>query len=86
MISRGRLPLLVNVSKLIGCTWPEFVAHIQSTWADWMTWENYGKWEIDHIEPLSSFDLNEPEELRACFHFKNCQALSKRDNRAKGNR
>ncbi len=46
---------------LIGCTWNEYRLYIESLWEPWMTWENYGslpgQWEIDHILPIVSFDL-----------------------------
>ncbi len=52
-----------------------------------MTWENYGngpgKWQIDHIVPLSSFILSgRCEFLQAC-NFKNIQPLWFRENAKK---
>ena len=49
-----------------------------------MTWENYGEWEVDHILPCASFDLEQPEAQRQCFHYTNLQPLWKADNRSKG--
>lgn len=53
-----------------------------------MTWENQGKngWEIDHIRPCSSFNLEDPEEQRKCFNYKNLQPLWAKDNMIKGDR
>jgi len=31
----------------------EFKDHLEFEFEDWMNWENYGEWEIDHITPLS---------------------------------
>ena len=42
-------------------------------------------WELDHIMPVSSFDLTDPEEVKKCFHWSNLQPLSWQDNAAKGN-
>lgn len=50
-----------------------------------MTWENHGSvWEIDHILPLSKFDLTKPEHRLRASHFTNLQPLFKYHNRAKG--
>ena len=35
-----------------------------------MTWELV---ELDHIQPLSSFDLTNPEQLREAAHYTNIQ-------------
>lgn len=40
-----------------------------------MTWENHGKWHMDHIKPCSSFDLTDPEEQKLCNHYSNLQPL-----------
>lgn len=61
------------------------MAHIESTWTDGMSWENYGKngWHIDHIKPLSSFDINDPEEIKKAWALDNLQALWAFDNLSK---
>ena len=45
-----------------------------------MTWDNYGKWHIDHIKPCSSFDLTCPIQQKLCFHYSNLQPLWAIDN------
>jgi hypothetical protein len=49
-----------------------------------MTWDNYGKWHIDHIKACTKFDLTDPEEQRACFNYTNLQPLWAVDNIKKG--
>jgi hypothetical protein len=39
----------------------------------------YG-WHIDHIRPVSSFDLSDPAQVQECFHFSNLQPLWAIDN------
>ena len=42
------------------------------------------RWQLDHIRPVSSFDLTDPAQQRACFHFSNFQPLWMPDNIRKG--
>jgi hypothetical protein len=66
----------------------EFVwDHLEKQFRLPMTRPNYGKvWEVDHIRPVSSFDLSDPEQVKACFHYTNLQPLFVEENRVKGNR
>lgn len=73
-----------STEKLLGCTIKEFQAYIEAQFTDGMTWENQGKWEIDHIRPCASFDLEDPAQQCKCFHFTNLQPLWSVDNRVKG--
>lgn len=69
--------------ELLGCSMDGFNLHMSSQFTEGMTWENYGKWEIDHIIPCCSFDLSDPEQQKKCFHYTNLQPLWKEDNLAK---
>lgn len=73
-----------NTMDLVGCDRNELVSHIQSTFSNGMSWDNYGSWEIDHVKPCASFDLTDLEQQRRCFHFTNLQALWSKENRSKG--
>ena len=74
--------------KLLGCTLEFFQQHLESTWKEGMTWSNHGKgddkWHVDHIRPVSSFDLLKAEEQAKCFHWSNMQALWQVENLEKG--
>lgn len=61
--------------NLIGCTPNFFKKHIENQFLDGMTWENYGEWHIDHKIPCYLFDLNDENEQRECFHYKNQRPL-----------
>lgn len=49
---------------------------------DWSTFNE--KYEIDHIIPVSSFDLTIEEEQKKCFKWSNLRIVTKEDNRSKG--
>lgn len=51
-----------------------------------MTWDNWTKygWHIDHIRPLSSFDLTNVEDLKVACHYTNLQPLWWEENLKKG--
>lgn len=67
--------------ELFGCTMTELRAHLESGFADWMTWENYGShWHIDHEKPCRAFDLTDPEQAKLCFHFTNLRPMEAREN------
>jgi hypothetical protein len=72
--------------ELIGCTIQEVRGHIESQFVEGMTWDNHGEWHIDHIRPCASFNLEDPEEQKKCFHFTNLQPLWAEDNLKKGSR
>jgi len=51
---------------------------------DCMTFENYGSvWEIDHVKPISSFNLKDQNEINKCFNWKNLCPLLSTKNRIK---
>jgi len=81
-----------NVTKidkfysLLGCTIKEFKQHIESQFSEGMSWDNHGEWHIDHIKPISSFDLTQEAEQKKAFHYLNVQPLWAIDNMRKGSK
>lgn len=49
-----------------------------------MSWNNYGSWHIDHVQPLASFDLEDEDQRRIATNYANLQPLWAADNIAKG--
>jgi hypothetical protein len=81
---RGNKKVGSAVSDL-GCSIPEFKSYIESKFSCGMTWSNYGnEWHLDHIIPLSKFDLTERDQLLIACHYSNYQPLWKHDNLSKG--
>ena len=48
--------------------------------------EERNNWHIDHIIPVSAFDLTNPEEIRKCFSPENLQWLPAHENIIKRNK
>jgi hypothetical protein len=72
--------------KLIGCNLIELKTHLQNSFKEGMSWENYGKWHIDHIKPISSFNLKNPKNQKLAMHYTNLQPLWAKDNMSKGDK
>lgn len=70
--------------KDLGCSVGELLSHLERQFSSGMTWDNYGEWEIDHIKPLSKFDLTDPVQFKEAANFKNLQPLWKEENKKKG--
>lgn len=90
---RKRLRRYLNCRSLtgpipgIGCSSLELRRHIENQFQPGMTWENYGHktWHIDHIKPISKFDLTNKEELLKINHYTNLQPLWAGENYKKTN-
>lgn len=73
------------IIHFLGCSYEEFRAHIEKQFTEGMTWETYGStWTVDHIKPLTAFDLTDPEQLAEAVHYTNTQPLSLSNNVRKG--
>ena len=74
--------------KDLGCSLHEFKQYIESKFQPGMTWDNWSRngWHIDHIKPLSLFDLTDPEQLKQACHYTNLQPLWAKDNILKSNK
>lgn len=74
--------------KDLGCSILELKVHLEVQWEPGMNWSNWGKgrgkWNIDHIRPLASFNWNDPEEQKKAVHYTNLQPLWEPDNLSKG--
>jgi hypothetical protein len=66
----------------LGCSIEELKTYIESKWQPGMNWTNYGLhgWHIDHIRPLSSFDVTKKSEQTRAIHYTNLQPLWAIDN------
>lgn len=66
--------------ELVGCSIGKLREHIQKQFTPGMYWNNYGRWHLDHIIPLSVFSLEKPDHQKLAFHYTNMQPLWAGDN------
>ena len=86
MVRKAKTGKAASTLDLLGCSLPQFMAHIQSKFKEGMSWDNHPKWHIDHIRPCASFDLTKEEEQKQCFHYTNLQPLWAHENFSKGDK
>ena len=71
--------------ELLGCTSQELKKHLAKQFKPEMNWENYGTyWEVDHIIPISRFDVSIRSERNKANHYPNLQPLEGDINRKLG--
>lgn len=72
--------------SLVGYTIDDLMRHLENQFSPGMTWDNYGKWEIDHIIPLSAHNFATPEDMdfKKAWDLGNLRPLWSPDNRSKG--
>jgi hypothetical protein len=65
----------------------ELIQHLENQFTDDLTWDNYGEWHVDHIIPISSFNIREmgDEEFIKCWSLENLQPLWGEENIRKSN-
>lgn len=67
---------------MLGYSPNDLFVHIEKQFLKGMSWENIGKWHIDHIIPLNT--AKNEEDLIRLNHFTNLRPLWARDNLSKG--
>ena len=82
------LNVIVSALELLGADVDFVKKYLQNKFLKGMTWDNWSRdgWHIDHIIPLSSFDLTKIEEQKKAFHYTNLQPLWAVDNLKKGDK
>ena len=89
---RTRIYIALNKNKskhtieYLGCDSEEYKKWIEYG-DDKFTMSNHGEmWHIDHVIPLSRFNMDSEEEQQVAFNWRNTMALSAKDNLTKNNR
>ena len=83
-IRRNKLSKSYKTLDILGISIEDFKLFIESKFIDNMSWDNYGKWHLDHVIPIS-YGKN-IEEIYKLSYYTNFQPLWMIDNCSKGNR
>ena len=84
-----RMLLSENLNKLkptieyLGCSAEYFLEYLQKKMIEGMTFNNI---HIDHIKPVSRFNLQNEDDFLDCCHYTNLQPLLAEDNLIKNNK
>jgi 5-methylcytosine-specific restriction endonuclease McrA len=75
---------LASAIALLGVTPAEALQIIEQQFQPGMTWDNWGnrrgQWSVDHVIPISEFDLSDAMQLVRACHISNLQPLWVEDN------
>ncbi|MDX4957930.1 hypothetical protein [Delftia acidovorans] len=68
--------------EIFGFTSDELRIHLEKQFLPGMSWENFGKWHIDHVQPISSFCISGPDDpgIRSAWGLPNLRPLWAADN------
>jgi hypothetical protein len=91
---RGTVDKAPSTKEDLGCSVGFLKQHLEGKFYpnkdtnEKMTWANYGVygWHVDHIKPLSLFDLTDREQLILACHYTNLQPMWSIENIKKGNK
>lgn len=71
----------------VGMSMYEFKKYMSTMFTGDMNWDNYGVvWEIDHIIPMTFFNLTDVKHVKIASHYSNLRPLTNFHNRSKGDK
>ena len=86
LLSALKGPKTKRTMEHFSCSVEFFIEWLTFCFDDNMTMENHGTyWHLDHVFPVSLFDLEDEEHKRLCFHYLNYMPLPAKDNFKKHN-
>jgi hypothetical protein len=71
---------LHKTMEYVGCDKDLLKKWFQYLFEKGMTFDNYGEWHIDHVKPCASFNLENEDEIKECFNWKNLRPCWKEEN------
>lgn len=70
--------------NLVSFTFDELKCHLEKQFTEHMNWLNRGSyWELDHIIPVNTFNLQNENEFKICWSLANLRPLEKSANRCR---
>lgn len=82
--ARGNSVKRAQFSAHLGCNFDFAIKWIEQQFAPGMSWQTWGAdWHIDHVQPLSSFDIMTKNGEMAACHYTNLRPLPASENRKK---
>lgn len=90
-IYRNRLNSYIKGEKdnmnYLHCDLDFFKIFVEAQFIEGMNWENkYNLWELDHVIPVSKFNLELSDHKNICFHWCNYKPIMKHENKKKFNK
>jgi hypothetical protein len=70
----------------VGCSQPDLIQWIEGQFLPGMGWHNRAQWHVDHVVPVSAFDLHCAEQQGVAFHYTNLRPLWATENIIKRDR
>ena len=83
LFKKPTIKFVNHTIEYLGCDSDFFLDFFQSKMIDGMTLENI---HMDHIKPISKFNLEDHDEFLKCCHYTNLQPLLPKDNMIKFNK
>lgn len=75
-----------HTHEYLGCSREEYIKWLEYN-ENGYTLENYGDvWHIDHVIPLSRFDLEDDKQIELAFNWRNTMPLAANENLSKNNK
>lgn len=76
-----------HTGDYLGADMETIVKWFEFNFTSEMSWDNYGSyWQIDHVIPISLFDLTSDSEMSIAFCWMNLMPLEKMTNNKKSNK
>jgi uncharacterized protein (DUF983 family) len=73
--------------EYLGCNGLDFYGWLSYNFNDIYQYNNHGTvWHIDHVIPISTFNLKDPTQQLLCFNWRNTVPLTTDENLSKNNR
>lgn len=72
-----------RTEQQLGYSYEQFKKHIESKFENWMNWDNYGDWHIDHMKPVSLYIKEGIIDPKIINNLDNLQPLAAKENRLK---